>query len=148
MTRDPQSLARLLSGDADGVFRFRPGGFAPVPGTPDLQVTTVATQKVRDKSAFLDACARALAFPPHFGQNWDAFYDCFAELGTRAGPALLLVFDDLDGFARTEPEEFEAALDALADAAESWRDSGRRLIALVGLGEPLLAPLLPEVSLR
>ena len=148
MTRPPQLLPRLLAGAADGVFRFAPGATAAVPGSAELRVTAVSTRKVRDKTAFLDACAEALAFPPHFGQNWDAFYDCLAEPGAGPGTALLLIFDDLSGFARTEPEEFDAALDTLADAAEFWRGNGRRLLVLVGLGEPLLAPQLPEVSLR
>lgn len=148
MSRIPRSLQALISDDADGVFRFAPGSFAQSIAVAGAQVTMIPTRKARDKTAFLDASAQALQFPSYFGQNWDAFYDCVADLGERSAATAVLVFDDLSGFARTEPDEFDAALGTLTDAAAFWRERGRRLIVLVGLGEPLLAPQLPEVSFR
>ena len=141
------SLTELLVGAKDGVFRFRPDNVDEVTA-PGFNRILVPTRKLRDKPGFLAACAAALAFPAHFGHNWDAFYDCVAGLDERLGPAALLIFDDLSGFARTEPEEFDAAIDALSDACEFWRGHGARLIVLAGLGEPLLAPQLTAVSLR
>lgn len=141
------SLTEILGGAKDGVYRFLPDTIDDVK-TPGFNRVLVPTRKVRDKPAFLAACAAALEFPAHFGHNWDAFYDCVAELGNRFGPAALLIFEDLSGFARTEPEEFDAAVDALTDASEFWRERGARLIVLAGLSEPLLAPQLPAVSLR
>lgn len=147
MSEKPQSIAALLGAEADGVFRFVPG---PPPGAlviPNARVTMIPTSKARDKAAFMSASAQALAFPSYFGQNWDAFYDCIVDL-QQPGPVSVLIFDDLSGFARTEPEEFDAALGALSDAAAFWREHGRRLIVLVGLSEPLLEPQLPAVSFR
>ncbi len=142
-----QTLEALLDGTADGVYRFRPQTPAPVPTGP-LRHVLVPVQAVREKSAFLAACAGALAFPPHFGHNWDAFYDCMTDAMSGLGPAALVVFDDLTGFAQSAPAEFEAAVDALADAAEFWRERGGRLVVLAGMSEPLAAPELPEISLR
>lgn len=147
MSTAPASLTELLNGRDDGVYRFRAERIAQTPA-PGFKRIVVPTRTVRDKPAFLAACALALAFPAHFGHNWDAFYDCVADLGERNGKAVLLIFDDLSGFARAEPEEFDAAIDALSDACEFWRERGGRLIVLAGLAEPLLAPRLPAVSLR
>lgn len=147
MSATPKNLAELLGSSDDGVYRFRPDR-STAAFAAGFNHVVVPTQKVRDKSAFLSACADALEFPAHFGHNWDAFYDCVAELGERIGPAALLIFEDLTGFARTEPEEFDTAVDALTDAAEFWRGNGARLIVLVGLSEPLMAAQLPEISLR
>jgi hypothetical protein len=36
-----------------------------------------------DKTSFLGQMAEALAFPNWFGQNWDAFFDCLADLSWR-----------------------------------------------------------------
>ncbi|HWQ39464.1 MAG TPA: barstar family protein [Burkholderiales bacterium] len=107
----------------------------------------MATRKARDKLAFLAAIAAPLDFPDRVGQNWDAVYDCFTALADRMAAGLVIVFDDLSGFARSEPDEFSAAVDMLRDAADAWAERGKRLIALMGLDNPLLAPDVPEISL-
>jgi hypothetical protein len=56
------------------------------------------------------------------------------------------VFEDLSGFARTEPEEFATAVDALRDAVEFWAEQSKRLIVLIGLDQPLLAPELSGLT--
>ncbi|HZP91350.1 MAG TPA: barstar family protein [Burkholderiales bacterium] len=130
-----------------GVYRFP--SRAPLPAALEAgnaRVIRIATGNVRDKPAFLKETALALQFPAHFGQNWDAFYDCLTDLAEQAAKPLVIVFEDLSGFARVEPEEFGAAVDALTDAVEYWEEQGKRLIALVGVDETVLAPELPELS--
>lgn len=148
MNTASQNLTALLEGTASGVFRFLTGT-APA-ALPDeaLRMVVISARAIRDKPSFLKACAKALDFPAWFGHNWDAFYDCVADQAATPGRDTMVVFDDLSGFARTEPDEFDAAIDALSDAAQAWQEQGRRLLVLVGLAEPLLAPELPLISLR
>lgn len=130
-----------------GVFRChrRSGSKSPLTLSP-ATIRTISTplHAVRDKNGFLNAIAQSLQFPQHFGRNWDAFYDCLLDLDPQEG--LLLVFPDASGFARGEPEEFAAAVDTLADAADYWKENGRSLAAVFELEAPALAPELAEVS--
>lgn len=74
-----------------------------------------------DKAAFLQRTARALEFPAWFGGNWDAFYDCLADLGWRPGAGHVLVFEHADAMRRNAPEALDTAISVLRDAAEAWR---------------------------
>lgn len=130
-----------------GVYRFQSRMPVPVAlESEDARAIRIPTGNARDKLSFLKATAQALQFPEHASQNWDAFYDCLTNLAEQAAKPLVIVFEDLSGFARVEPEEFAAAVDALTDAVEYWQERGKPLIALVGVDETALAPELPEVS--
>ena len=99
-----------------------------------------------NKPAFLTAIAKALRFPPYFGHNWDAFYDCLLEVKYGEGAGTLLVLKDASGFARAEPEEFAAAVGALADAADYWNGRNAALLVVFELDVAALAPELAEIS--
>ncbi len=143
------NLEEVLGGRLKGVYRFRvaPAGIA-MPEAAERPVVRVRTKTARDKLAFLKAAATALRFPDYFGQNWDAFYDCISGLAERSPDTLVIVFDDVSGFARVNPDEFGSAVDALRDAVEYWEGSDKRLIILLGVEEPLLATELVEVNVR
>jgi RNAse (barnase) inhibitor barstar len=143
------TFSELISTGANGVFRCHapvPDADADAASRKGLKVVSVGLTGARDKSAFLGILAKALAFPDYFGRNWDAFYDCLLEL--EHGEGTLLVLRDASGFARAEPEEFAAAVDALLDAAAYWEDHGKTLLTVVELDAPVLAPDLPEVSVQ
>jgi RNAse (barnase) inhibitor barstar len=144
-------LFELAESGQGGVFRCHaPLSDAPLEQVPSgkLRVVPVKLAAVRDKNAFLAALAAALQFPDYFGRNWDAFYDCLLELNHDGNDGTLLLLRDASGFARNDPEEFAAAVDTLADAAEYWRDRKKALLVAVELEMPALAPELPEVSCR
>jgi RNAse (barnase) inhibitor barstar len=139
----------LMEPGAGGVFRCHralPDTMLRTAVEKGFRVVTVGLAGSRDKNAFLNVLAKALAFPEHFGHNWDAFYDCLLDLEQEAGHATLLVLRDVSGFARAEPEEFAAAVDALMDAAEFWDDEGKSLLAVAELDSAVLAPDLPELN--
>jgi RNAse (barnase) inhibitor barstar len=143
------NLDQIVVGSAGGVLRCSRESAAELAGAAQaagLEFVTVDTRKARDKPAFLRASAEALHFPEYFGHNWDAFYDCVAELAAQSGRGKLIVFEDLSGFARTEPEEFATAVDALRDAVEFWAEQSKRLIVLIELDQPLLAPELSGLT--
>jgi RNAse (barnase) inhibitor barstar len=113
-----------------------------------LRVEKIGLQGARDKNAFLNAVARSLRFPDYFGRNWDAFYDCLTDLEHEKGEGVLVLLREASGFARAEPEEFAAAVDALQDAVEFWDADGKVLLIIVELESPVLAPELPDISAR
>jgi hypothetical protein len=142
-------LPTLMESRTGGVFRCH----APLPDRAlesatqrKMHVVTVRLAGSRDKNAFLNALAKALRFPAYFGHNWDAFYDCLLALAHDDNEGTLLVLREASGFARAEPEEFAAAVDALADAADFWRDRSKALLSIVELDAPALAPELAEIS--
>jgi hypothetical protein len=144
MTAD---LSELVSSRAGGVFRCTRAGDGPQPH-PGYRARRVELHGVRDKAAFLKALGGALRFPDYFGANWDAFYDCLLDLDLDEHGGLLLVLEGASGFARAEPEEFAAGVDALRDAAAWWAEQERALLVVIELDTALLAPELAEVSVR
>lgn len=142
-------LQDALDSPTGGVYRHKPVALGlAVSDSENSRMVRIAVRNARDKLSFLESTAEALQFPSHFGQNWDAFYDCLTDLPLRAGQSLIVAFDDLSGFARVDPDEFASAVDALRDAVDYWDSKGSRLIVLIGIDEPLLATELPEISAR
>ena len=140
-------VLKLVEAHAGGVFRCH----VPLPdgvlesAAKEMRVVPVRLVAVRDKNAFLNALAKALQFPEYFGHNWDAFYDCLLDL-EHGQNGTLLVLRDASGFARAEQDEFAAAVDTLADAADYWKGEGTALLVVFELEVPALAPELAEVS--
>jgi hypothetical protein len=77
-----------------------------------------------DKATLLERTAAALDFPAWFGGNWDAFYDCLADLGWRPAAGYLLVFEHTGDMRRHAPEALDTAVAILADAAAAWGERG------------------------
>ena len=113
-----------------------------------LRFSAINLAKAKDRATLFAELDAALKLPEHFGHNWDAFYDCLVDLEHDKGEGLLVVLRDASGFARAEPDEFAAAVDALQDAADFWEDEQKTLLVVAELEAPVLAPELPEVSGR
>ena len=84
-----------------------------------------------DKAEFLERTAAALEFPAWFGGNWDAFFDCLADLSWRPAQGHVLVFENAAELRRHAPEALDTALAILGDAAAAWRERGRPFRAFV-----------------
>lgn len=143
-------LQDALDAPTGAVYRHKAIASAgpAIPDSKNSRMVRIAVRKARDKLAFLRSTAQALRLSSCFGQNWDAFYDCLTDLAQPAGEGLVIAFDDLSGFARVEPDEFQSAVDVLREAVECWDGKGSRLVVLIGIDEPLLATELPEISVR
>lgn len=143
------SLRTLIASTGSGVFRRHSRQHADAVSAADLTgftVVEVGLEPVHERKVFFQRMAGALAFPAHFGHNLDAFYDCLADLAGSCDKGLVLVLRGASGFARGEPEEFGAAVDALIDAADYWKAQGKSLIAVIELDQTVLAPELPEIG--
>ena len=84
-----------------------------------------------DKADFLARTATSLAFPAWFGHNWDAFFDCLADLGWRPATGYLLVFENTAELRRHAPEALDTAVTILRDVAAAWDERGRPFRAFV-----------------
>jgi len=84
-----------------------------------------------DKSEFLERTAAALGFPSWFGGNWDAFFDCLADLSWRPARGHVLVFENTADMRRHAPEALDTAVTILGDAAVAWDERGKAFRAFV-----------------
>ena len=78
----------------------------------------------QSKQDVLDGIAAAFLFPPHFGKNLDALYDCMTDLVHKSGtqPGFVVVLEQLPDNPRFDREAREQLLDAFRDAADFWAE--------------------------
>jgi RNAse (barnase) inhibitor barstar len=76
------------------------------------------------KQDVLDGIAAAFTFPPHFGKNLDALYDCMTDLVHKSGqqPGFVVVLEQIPDNPRFDREAREQLLEVFRDAAEYWGD--------------------------
>jgi RNAse (barnase) inhibitor barstar len=76
----------------------------------------------QSKQEVLDAIAEAFLFPPHFGKNLDALFDCMTDHVHKAGaqPGFVVVLEQLPDNPRFDREAREQLLDVFRDAADFW----------------------------
>jgi hypothetical protein len=101
---------------------------------------------ITDKPALLRACAAALAFPPYFGQNWDALADCLTDLSWLPAPGYAIVYDHPSPLIRQAPADWAVAQEIFRDAAAYWRAAGKPF-ALILRRTAGLTPAFPHLTL-
>ena len=85
-----------------------------------------------EKSEFLERTAAALGFPSWFGGNWDAFFDCLADLSWRPARGHVLVFENTADMRRHAPEALDTAITILRDVAAARDQHGRPFRVFLG----------------
>jgi RNAse (barnase) inhibitor barstar len=80
--------------------------------------------EAQSKQDVLDTLAAAFLFPPHFGKNLDALYECMTDLVHKAGaqPGFVVVLDQIPDNPRFDREAREQLLDVFRDAADFWAE--------------------------
>jgi RNAse (barnase) inhibitor barstar len=78
----------------------------------------------QSKQEVLESIAEAFLFPPHFGKNLDALYDCMTDLVHKSGqqPGFIVVLEQLPDNPRFDREAREQLLDVFRDAADFWAE--------------------------
>ena len=78
--------------------------------------------QAQTKQEVLETIATSFLFPPHFGKNLDALYDCMTDLVHKSGPqpGFVVVLEQLPDGARFDRELREQLLDVFRDAADYW----------------------------
>lgn len=76
----------------------------------------------QSKQDVMEAIAEAFLFPPHFGKNLDALFDCMTDLVHKSGsqPGFVVVLEQLPDNPRFDREAREQLLDVFRDAADFW----------------------------
>lgn len=126
--KDPLSAA-LADARHSGVFHLarEPYEIERAGQAAGLAVRRIDIGHAHDKKDLLAHIARALAFPAHFGGNWDALYDSLTDLdwlGQDAG-GYVLVFEKSKHFGAGHKHEFDESMEVLRAAADYWRAKGR-----------------------
>jgi len=94
-------------------------------------------QKIEKKEQFLNHAAVAMKFPSHFGNNWDAFYDCLTDLDWVETEGYLIYFDHTDAFASHHESQLETVVELFQDAVDYWKGEGKpMLVVLSGTNAP------------
>jgi hypothetical protein len=96
-----------------------------------LEAIRIDLAGCQDKAGLLQRVAAALGFPAWFGDNWDAFYDCLADLSWRPGRGWVLLLENAHDLRLAAPEVLDTALAIMADAALAWEERGLPLRVLV-----------------
>jgi RNAse (barnase) inhibitor barstar len=86
-----------------------------------------------DKETFLTRVAEALEFPDWFGRNWDAFFDCLADLSWLPANGHVLVLLNTAEMRRDAPEAFETARSIMQEAAGIWAKRGQTFRVIIDL---------------
>jgi RNAse (barnase) inhibitor barstar len=99
---------------------------------------TIAPQQAATAGEWLQALAGQLAFPAHFGGNFDALYDCLCDAEVINHKACLLLINNIDGLGEEGCDTLIAVLQAVAD---EWREADRALWVLFNIAQLDLDPL-------
>lgn len=80
--------------------------------------------EAQSKPEVLETIARQFTFPPHFGKNFDALYDCMTDPIHKAGPqpGFVVVLEQIPAQGKFDAEAREQLLDAFRDAADYWAE--------------------------
>ena len=90
-----------------------------------------------DKDEFLARMAEALDFPAWFGRNWDAFFDCLADLSWLPAGGHMLVLLNAADLQQHAPESFDTAMAIMRDAGAVWAERGVAFRAFVSGSMPV-----------
>jgi RNAse (barnase) inhibitor barstar len=78
----------------------------------------------QSKQDVLDMIAQQFTFPPHFGKNFDALYDCMTDPLHKSGPqpGFIVVLEHIPANGKFDKEAREQLLDIFRDTADYWAD--------------------------
>lgn len=123
-----QALARFLADPArSGIYRLGASGAMGIDEAEGLCLHRLPVCRRWTRESLLDALAVSLAFPAHFGRNWDAAWDCLTELDWEAcGVRVVLV-----PAAPADGEAMATFLALMDDACDHWANWGKTLAVLL-----------------
>jgi RNAse (barnase) inhibitor barstar len=143
----PDFSALLPRADAAGVVHLPQEGVGPIHAAAKAlgySCVEVDLAEVQDKEGLLTALAKALAFPPWFGHNWDALEDSLSDMSWREAEGYVLILRHADRLHSEAESDFLTALRILADVSTTWAEAGLPFWTFVELTANSI-PLLPNL---
>jgi RNAse (barnase) inhibitor barstar len=131
--------ATSLAAKRSGVYRAPTVVAALRKAAAGLAWMELPLDAVANKKQFFAVCARQLKLPSYFGGNWDAFADCVRDFNWLEARGYVLHLSNPGKFAKAAADDYQTALDVLAEAAAFWKDRGTPFIVLVDDGKDLPA---------
>ncbi len=77
---------------------------------------------VTSKATLLDAVAKGLAFPAHFGHNWDALADCLEDEDIVGRKGIVVRLSHAAAYRKAHAADWQTFTDILDEAADYWRE--------------------------
>jgi RNAse (barnase) inhibitor barstar len=87
-----------------------------------LRYFAVDIGKVDSKATLLDAVAHGLAFPAHFGSNWDALADCLEDDDVIGKHGAVVRLAHSAAYRKAHAHDWQTFTEILDEAAEFWKE--------------------------
>ena len=88
----------------------------------ELRYFNVDLAGADSKLALLDALARGLALPAHFGRNWDALADCLEDDELVGGHGAVVRLAHGRAYREAHAADWKTLEEILDEAAEFWKE--------------------------
>ena len=117
-------LPDLTDASAAGVVEYHgtPEAVAHAAAEAKLRFLAVDLAKVDSKAALLDALAKGLKLPDHFGNNWDALADTFEDRDWLGKSGVVIRLAHATHYRKAHPHDWETLEELLNEAAEFWKE--------------------------
>ena len=89
---------------------------------PHTVVRMVRAKNMISARALFNEFAAALQFPCYFGNNWNAFDECIADLEWLPGKGYLIMIVDGSYVLRDEPDELAVFLRIMRSVSQEWEE--------------------------
>jgi RNAse (barnase) inhibitor barstar len=87
-----------------------------------LRCFTVDLSGADSKTALLDALAKGLSLPAHFGRNYDALADCLEDDDVMGKRGAVVRIVHAAAFRKGHASDWRTLTEILDEAAEFWRE--------------------------
>ena len=86
----------------------------------ELFLTTIDGKDCSNKKSLFNTLSSKLHFPDYFGNNWDAFDECFNDLEWLNGNQYVLFFKNFEETLTEDLDELNIFLEIIEDAIKDW----------------------------
>jgi RNAse (barnase) inhibitor barstar len=87
-----------------------------------LKYRVVDLHGIGGKNELMEALAKGLKLPEHFGNNWDALADSLEDSEWLGDHGTVIVVRHAAAYGKSYPVDWETLADTLAEAAEYWQE--------------------------
>lgn len=85
------------------------------------QCQVISCARANTKSQVLSCIAKALNFPAHFGQNFDALSDCLTDMTCGDAEGMVIIIDQLPVAPHFSQKDQEVLIDVFRDTVDYFQ---------------------------